>query len=65
MFDQRGQAQLPADRDYRLHWHPLAYDDSTAAYFDGILDQEAVFLGPLPPGYIAATALRLTRTLGF
>jgi SOS-response transcriptional repressor LexA len=49
----------------QLHWYPLAYDDETEAFFLQVAEEEAVPIGPLPPDWIVATALRLTRPLAF
>ena len=48
-----------------LNWTPLAYDDDNQEYFLNIAMEEEVPIGPIPPGLVAATVLRLTRNLAF
>lgn len=51
--------------EQKLHWAPLAWDESTHDYFMGIVEEQNVPLGPIPPEYILGTALRLSRALAF
>jgi SOS-response transcriptional repressor LexA len=57
--------QLNKDLGQKLNWAPLAYDDDTEDYFLNLAQEEDVPLGPIPPELVAATVLRLTRTLAF
>ena len=53
------------DLGQKLNWTPLAYDEYTEEYFLDIAAEEEVPLGPIPPELVAATVLRLSRTLAF
>jgi hypothetical protein len=49
----------------RYNWTPLAYDERTEDYFQKEAEKENVPLRPIPPDFVAATVLRLSRTLAF
>jgi hypothetical protein len=48
-----------------LNWIPLAYDEQTHPYFIQVAVEQQWPIQPLRPGFILATALRLTRNLAF
>jgi hypothetical protein len=51
--------------DQDLNWYPLAHDDDTNEYFLQIAKEQEMPIGPIPPDWVVATALRLTRALAF
>lgn len=53
------------DLEQWLNWIPLAYDDDTSDYFQELADREGLPMVPIPPDFVVATALRLTRTLAY
>ena len=53
------------DLEQDLHWRPLAYDAENHNYFIRVAEEQHWPIGPIPPEFILATALRLTRALSF
>jgi hypothetical protein len=49
----------------RLNWYPLAYDNATHDQFTATAEEQNWPVGPLPPDFIVATALRLSLQLAF
>lgn len=49
----------------RFNWAPIAYYEETEDYFLEEAQKEDVPLRPIPPNFVMATVLRLTRTLAF
>jgi SOS-response transcriptional repressor LexA len=49
----------------KLNWYPLAHDEDTDAYFLQIVEEQEMPIGPIPPDWVVATALRLIRALAF
>jgi len=47
----------------KLYWSPIAFSEETQEYYFGLMEKADVPLGPIPPEYIMATVLRLTRNL--
>ena len=56
---------LDSSRGQRFNWTPLAYDDTTEEYFLEEAENEKVPMRAIPPDFVAATVLRLTRSLSF
>ena len=56
---------LNKDLGQKLNWTPLAYDEDTEEYFLDLAQEEDVPEGPIPPELVAATVLRLSRSLAF
>jgi SOS-response transcriptional repressor LexA len=56
---------LNKDLGQKLNWTPLAYDEDTEDYFLDLAQEEDVPAGPIPPELIAATVLRLSRSLAY
>ena len=56
---------LDTSSSQRFNWTPLAYDATTEDYFLEEAQKENVPLRPIPPDFVAATVLRLSRTLAF
>ncbi len=48
-----------------LLWYPLAHDEDNDDYFTKVVDEQRWPVGPLPPSFVVATALRLIRFLTF
>jgi SOS-response transcriptional repressor LexA len=48
-----------------LYWQPLAYDDENRDYFLKVAEEQRWPSVPIPPGFVAATALRLVRALAY
>ena len=48
-----------------LNWYPLAYSEENHDYFIKISEEQRWPIGPLQPGFVMATALRLIRALAF
>jgi hypothetical protein len=53
------------DLDQDLHWRPLAYDEDNHEYFIKVAAEQHWPIGPMPSGFVVATALRLVRALAF
>jgi len=49
----------------RFHWTPLSYNDDTEEYFLTEAEKDNVPLKPIPPDFVVATVLRLSRNLAF
>ena len=49
----------------RFHWSPLAFGNETEEYFEQEADKEKIPLRAMPPEFVMATVLRLTRRLAF
>jgi len=47
----------------KLYWSPIGYTEENLEYYLEALEKANVPLGPIPPDYIVATALRLIRNL--
>lgn len=48
-----------------LNWYPLATDDKNGEYYIHVAEEQKFLLRPLPPEFVVATALRLTRQLAW
>lgn len=48
-----------------LNWYPLAYSKDNNDYFIKVSKEQKWPIGPLKPGFVVATALRLIRALAF
>lgn len=76
-LDKRSQALVMAqhfpvpnslkneDFEQHFHWHPAAFSDETADYFEETLTKMGVPEKAIPPNIIFATAIRLSRPLTF
>jgi SOS-response transcriptional repressor LexA len=49
----------------RFHWSPLAFGEGTEEYFNQEAEKEKMPLRAIPPDFVMATVLRLSRTLAF
>jgi hypothetical protein len=49
----------------KLHWYPLAYDENSHDYFEAIMAEQELPIGPMIQDFAVATILRLTRSLAF
>jgi hypothetical protein len=49
----------------RLNWCPLAHNEDSDAFFLQVAEEQEMPIGPLPPDWVVATALRLIRALAF
>lgn len=47
----------------KYNWVPIAYDENTKDYYFKVAEEESVPMGPIPPGLVMATVLRMSRTL--
>jgi len=56
---------IDPELDQMLNWYPLAYDDQTHDQLTAIANEQNWPIAPIPPDYIVATALRLSRALAF
>ncbi len=56
---------IDPELEQRLNWYPLAYDEETHDTFTAIAEDQKWPFGPIPPDFIVATALRLSRALAF
>jgi hypothetical protein len=54
---------LDASRNQRFHWVPIAYNELTEDYFLDETEKDRVPVRPIPPDFMIATVLRLTRDL--
>jgi len=53
------------DPDLVLNWYPLAHSEANHDYFIQVTEEQNWPIGPLDPGLVMATALRLIRALAF
>jgi len=54
---------LDWSRNQRLHWLPITFNESTEDYFMDETEKHRVPVKAIPPEFIMATVLRLTRNL--
>jgi len=56
---------LDTSSGQRFHWKPIAFGKETEDYFNKEAEKEKVPLRAIPPEFVMATVLRLTRHLAF
>lgn len=56
---------LDATQGQRFQWAPVAFGESTEEYILHEAEKESVPMRPIPPEFVMATVLRLTRNLAF
>jgi SOS-response transcriptional repressor LexA len=56
---------IDPELDQMLNWYPHAYDEKTHDQLTIIAEEQNWPIAPMPPDFIVATALRLSRALAF
>lgn len=53
------------DLEQLVHWYPLAHDEETHSFFEKMMEEQGLPICPIPPFWVLAVAVRLTRKLAF